>query len=80
MRLNEVERKKTMLKNLAKSIFVEWRQAKFPQQAQDLKLTGFDPATGKVQFRQRTPDGEIIHEVGVDFMLADIAVIEAVAR
>jgi hypothetical protein len=65
---------------LAKSIFIEWGQAKFPQQAQDFKLTGFDPATGKVQFRQRTTDCEITHEVEVDYMLADIAVIEAVGR
>lgn len=71
-----------MLKDLVKSIFVEWGQAKFPQQAQanDFRLTGFDPATGKVQFRQRTSDGDLTHEVGIDYMLADIAVIEAVAR
>ncbi len=67
-----------MLKDLVKSIFAEWGQAKFPQQARDFKLAGFDPATGKVQFRQRSTDGEIIHEVGVDYMLADIAVMEAV--
>ena len=67
-----------MLKDLVKSIFAEWGQAKFPQQSQNFKLTGFDPATGKVQFRQRTSDGEIVHEVGVEYMLADIAVIEAV--
>lgn len=67
-----------MLKDLVKSIFVEWGQAKFPQQTQDLKLTGFDPATGKVQFRQHTSDGDLTHEVGVDYMLADIAIIEAV--
>ena len=67
-----------MLKDLVKSIFLEWGQAKFPQQAQDFKLAGFDPATGKVQFRQRTSDAEITHEVGLDYMLADIAVIEAV--
>jgi hypothetical protein len=67
-----------MLKDLVKSIFVEWEKAKFPQQAQDFKLAGFDPATGKVQFRQRTSDGDVTHEVGIDYMLADIAVIEAV--
>lgn len=67
-----------MMKNLIKSIFVEWTQAKFPQRAPDFKLAGFDPATGKVQFRQRISDGEITHEVGVDYMLADIAVMEAV--
>ena len=67
-----------MLKDLVKSIFVEWTQAKFPQQAQDFKLAGFDSATGKVQFRQRTSDSEITHEVGVDYMLADIALMEAV--
>ena len=67
-----------MVKDLVKSIFVEWGRAKFPQQAQDFKLTGFDPATGKVQFRQRTSDGELTHEVGISYMLSDIAVIEAV--
>ena len=67
-----------MLKDLVKSIFLEWGQAKFPQQVQDFKLTGFDPASGKVQFRQRTSDGEMVHEVGINYMLADIAVIEAV--
>lgn len=66
-----------MLKDLVKSIFLEWGQAKFPQQAQDFKLTGFDPATGKLQFRQHKGDTEITHEVGIDYMLADIAVIEA---
>jgi hypothetical protein len=69
-----------MLKDLVKSIFVEWGQTKFPQQATDFKLTGFDPATGKMQFRQRTPDGESTHEVGIEYMLADIAVMEAVGR
>jgi len=67
-----------MLKDLEKSIFVEWGQAKFPQQSHQFKLAGFDPATGKVQFRQRTTASEIIHEVGVDYMLADIAVMESV--
>jgi len=69
-----------MLKNLVKSIFVGWGQAKFPKQAQDFKLMGFDPATGKVQFCQRTSDGDLTHEVGIEYMLADIAVIEAVGR
>lgn len=67
-----------MLKDLVKSIFVQWGEAKFPQHAHDFKLAGFDPATGRVQFRQRTSDGDLSHEVGVDFMLADIAIIEAV--
>jgi hypothetical protein len=67
-----------MVKDLMKSIFVEWAEVKFPQQAQEFKLTGFDPASQKVQFRQRTSDGDLTHEVGVDYMLADIAVIEAV--
>ena len=67
-----------MMKNLIKSIFVEWAQARFPHQTREFKLAGFDPATGKVQFRQRKDDADIIHEVGIDYMLADIAVIEAV--
>ncbi len=69
-----------MLKDLVKSIFVEWGQAKFPRQAHEFKLAGFDPATGKVQFRHRTSDGDLTHEVAVEYMLADIAVIEAVAH
>lgn len=67
-----------MVKNLVKSIFVEWAQAKFPQQMRSFQLAGFDPSTGKVQFRQHTSDGDLTHEIGVDFMLADIAIIEAV--
>jgi hypothetical protein len=69
-----------MVKDLVKSIFVEWGQAKFPQQAHDFKLSGFDLATGKVQFSHRTSEAVITHEAGVDYMLADIAVMEAVGR